>query len=120
MNILTKTSFVFVMRLFLLCCDFQIMLLPEGIPPPVGLQPAQAELHLPRPRWRLELPDQVDDGAVAELLLVVPAERDHLLLALLAEVHLGQDGQTVLVSLAQQTVKQDLKTETQIIDGKEL
>ena len=84
------------------------MLLPEGVPPPVGLQSAQAELCLAR-RAPLELPDQVDDGAVAELLLVVPAEGDHLVLPLGAEVHLGQDGQTVLVCLAQQAVKQDLQ-----------
>ena len=88
------------MRLFLLSSDFQIMLLPEGVPPPVSLQPAQAEL-CPAHRSPLELPDQVDHGAVAELLLVVPAESDHLGLPLGAEVNLGQDGQAVLVSLAQ-------------------
>ena len=76
------------------------MLLPEGVPPPVGLQSAQAEL-CPAHCAPLELPDQVDHGAVAELLLVVPAEGDHLGLPLGAEVNLGQNGQTVFVSLAQ-------------------
>ena len=37
-----------VMRLFLLRCNFQIMFLPEGVPPPVGLEPAETELRLPR------------------------------------------------------------------------
>ena len=98
------------MRLFLLRCDFQIMFLPEGVPPPVRLELAETEL--PRRVARgaaLQLPHQVDHGAVAELLLVVPAEGDHLRLLLIAEVHLGQDGQPVLVSLAKQAIKQDLQ-----------
>ena len=91
------------------------MFLPEGVPPPVGLEPAETELRLPRrDAWGapLELPHQVDHGAVAELLLVVPAECDHLGLLLGAEVHLGQDGQSVLVSLAKQAIKQDLENKS--------
>ena len=86
------------------------MLLPEGVPPPVRLQPTEREVRLPRPG--LELPHQVDHGAVAELLLVVAAEGDHLGLPLQVEVHLGQNTQSVLVSLTQEAVKQNLATQT--------
>ena len=85
------------------------MLLPEGVPPPVRLQSAETEVGLPRPG--LELPHQVDHRAVAELLLVVAAEGDHLGLSLQVEVHLGQDAQSVLVSLTEEAVKQNLATQ---------
>ena len=84
------------------------MLLPEGVPPPVRLQSAEIEVRLAR--LGLELPHQVDHRAVAELLLVVAAEGDHLGLPLQIEVHLGQDAQSVLVSLTQEAVKQHLAT----------
>ena len=86
------------------------MFLPEGVPPPVGLEPAEVEV----PGLgvlgaaELQLPDQVDDGAVAELVLVLLAVGDHLLLVLRLQVHLGQDGHPVLVSLPQQVVEQNL------------
>ena len=86
------------------------MFLPEGVPPPVGLEPAKVEV----PGLgvlgaaELQLPDQVDDGAVAELVLVLLAVGDHLLLVLGLQVHLGQDGHPVLVSLPQQVVEQNL------------
>ena len=96
--------------LFLLGRDLQIMFLPEGVPPPVGLEPAEVEV----PGLgvlgaaELQLPDQVDDGSVAELVLVLLAVGDHLLLVLRLQVHLGQDGHPVLVSLPQQVVEQNL------------
>ena len=86
------------------------MFLPEGVPPPVGLEPAEVEV----PGLgvlgaaELQLPDQVDDGAVAELVLVLLAVGDHLLLVLGLQVHLGQDGHPVLVSLPKQVVEQNL------------
>ena len=61
----------------------------------------------------LKLADEVDDGAVAELVLVVAAVGDHLLLPDRAQRHLGQDGHPVFVCLAQQRVKQYLENITQ-------
>ena len=79
--------------LFLLGCDLQIMFLPECVPPPVRLEPAEVEVRgLGVGAAELQLPDQVDDGAVAELVLVLLAVADHLLLLLGLQIHLGQDG----------------------------
>ena len=85
------------------------MFLPEGVPPPVRLEPAEVEVRgLGVGAAELQLPDQVDDGAVAELVLVLLAVADHLLLVLGLQVPLGQDGHPVLVSLSQQVVEQNL------------
>ena len=94
-------------QLFLLCSDLQIVFLPEGVPPPVSLQPGKIEVLL---SFRyLQIFDERDDGFVAELSLVVPAVGDHLFLCLGLQTDFLQYGHPVLVSLAQQIVEENLR-----------
>ena len=93
-------------QLFLLSSDLQIVFLPEGVPPTVGLQPGKIEILLSL-RY-LQIFDERDDGLVAELSLVVPAVGDHLLLGLGLQADFTQYRHPVLVSLAQQIIEENL------------
>ena len=102
-------------QLFLLSCDLQIVFLPEGIPPPVSLQPGEAEFHLSL-RY-LQIFHERDDGLVAQLGLVLPAVGDHLLLGLRLQADFAQDGHSVAVSLAQQIIEENLRKNVNIIEA---
>ena len=99
-------------QLFLLCSDLQIVFLPEGIPPPVGLQSGEAELQVSL-RY-LQIFHQRDDGLVAQLGLVVPAVGDHLILGLHLQADFAQNGHPVAVSFAQQIIEENLRRKSSI------
>ena len=82
---------------FLFRSDLQVKFLSECVPPPVGLEPIKGEVRVSV--LHLEILDTVDDGLVAELLLMLLAVVDHLLLGRQTEVHLGQDPHPVLIRL---------------------
>ena len=99
-------------QLFLLCSDLQIVLLPEGVPPPVGLQSGEAELHLAL--GYLQIFHERDDGLVAELSLVLPAVGDHLVLGLRLQADFAQYRHPVAVSLPQQIIEENLRRNSNI------
>ena len=99
-------------QLFLLCRDLQIVFLPEGIPPPVGLQSGEAELQVSL--RDLQIFHQRDDGLVAELSLVLPAVRDHLVLGLRLRADFAQYRHPVAVSLPQQIIEENLRRNSNI------
>ena len=101
-------------QLFLLCRDLQIVFLPKRVPPSVGLQPGEAELLLSL--RDLQILHERDDGLVAQLSLVLPAEGDHLVLGLRLQADFAQYGHSVLVSLAQQIVEENLRKCLNIIE----